>query len=168
MTPGAKTVTVISPQEQGWLLASFDAATKAQHVYPAIAACEAALESSWGQSVLAVKAFNLFGMKQCVHPEYGTLNLPTRECLDHAWVTVEASWVEFPDLADCFIDRMATLTRLAPHYAHYAAALAAKDAVTYITQVSLSWSTDPDRATKVLSIYHAHAALLTPPPVAAP
>jgi hypothetical protein len=82
-------------------------------------------------------------------------------------VTVESAWVVFPDLPTCFADRMATLKRLAPHYSHYAAALAAKTPEDYISQVSLSWSTDPQRAAKVLSIYHAHAALLTPPPVAA-
>jgi flagellum-specific peptidoglycan hydrolase FlgJ len=158
---------MISAQEQGWLLITYEAAIKSGHIYPAMAACEAALESDWGRSVLAVKALNVFGCKQHVHPEYGTLNLPTREFLDHAWVTVEAAWIEFPDLATCFTDRMATLTRLAPHYPHYAAALAAKDPVTYINQVSMSWSTDPQRATKVLSIYHAHAALLTPPTAAA-
>jgi len=147
---------MISPQEQGWLLATYDAAVKAQHVWPAMAACEAALESSWGQSVLAVKALNLFGMKQSVHSEYGTMNLPTREFLDHAWVTVEAHWVEFPDLATCFADRMATLKRLAPHYPHYAAALAAKTAEEYINQVSQSWSTDPQRGENVLRIYRAH------------
>ena len=117
---------MLSPQEQGWFLSTFAAATKAGHIFAPIAACEAALKSSWGQSVLAVKALNLFGMKQCVHPIYGTLNLPTREFLDHTWVTVEAHLVEFPDLATCFTDRMATLTRLAPHYPHYAAALSAK------------------------------------------
>jgi flagellum-specific peptidoglycan hydrolase FlgJ len=128
-----------------------------------MAACEAALESAhvtpqgsiYGASQLAQQANNLFGMKQHSHPVYGTLNLPTKEFLHQQWVTVNADWVKYPDWATCFVDRMATLTRLAPAYPHYAAALAATDPVTYVTEVSRSWSTDPNRGHTVISIYNS-------------
>ena len=45
------------------------AAHTAGHIFPAYAACEAALESTWGQSRLARQANNLFGQKQSAEPE---------------------------------------------------------------------------------------------------
>jgi flagellum-specific peptidoglycan hydrolase FlgJ len=132
-------------------------AVKANHPFPQMTACEAALESSWGHSELARDANNLFGMKQHSHPICGTMTLPTREwegsAVDGHWVTVSANWVKYSDWRACFCDRLATLERLANKYPHYAAALKATDAKTYIDEVSKSWSTDPDRAKKVFSIY---------------
>lgn len=119
-----------------------------------MAACEAALESGYGASGLATQANNLFGTKQHVHPIFGTLSLPTREFLHSQWVTVGAFWVKYPDRATCFADRMNTLRSLSHAYPHYAAALAATDPITYITEVSKTWSTDPQRAAKVIAIYN--------------
>jgi flagellum-specific peptidoglycan hydrolase FlgJ len=132
-------------------------AIKATHPFASMAACEAALESSWGNSELAREAFNLFGMKQHAHAIYGTLNLPTREFEKGEWIETTAHWVKYPDWRSCFADRLATLQRLSNAYPHYKAALAAPDSETYITEVSKTWSTDPDRARKVLSIYQEYA-----------
>jgi flagellum-specific peptidoglycan hydrolase FlgJ len=125
----------------------------ARHPFPKMAACEAALESAWGNSALARDANNLFGMKQHAHAVYGTMNLPTREFEKGAWIQTVASWVKYPDWASCFADRLATLQRLANAFPHYKAALAAIDAESFVTEVSKTWSTDPQRAQKVLSIY---------------
>ncbi len=133
-------------------------AEKASHPFPKMAAAEAALESSWGNSVLAREENNLFGMKQHAHPVYGTMTLPTREFEKGQWITVSANWVNYPDWASCFADRLATLQRLANAFPHYAAALAAPDAATYIAEVSKTWSTDPNRGAKVLSIYQEYTA----------
>ncbi len=133
-------------------------AIKANHPFPRMAACEAALESGWGASSLARNDNNLFGMKQHVHPCGDTVNLPTREFLGGEWKQCIASWAKYPDWRGCFCDRLATLERLAPKLPHYAAALKAPDAQTYITEVSKTWSTDPDRAKKVLSIYQEYLA----------
>lgn len=118
-----------------------------------MAACEAALESAWGNSELAVQDNNLFGMKQHQHPIYGTAALPTREYLSGEWKVVNALWIHYPGWATCFADRMITLTRLAPQLPHYAAALKATNAEAYIVEVSKSWATDPARASKVSAIY---------------
>ena len=139
-------------------------AVKANHLFAQMAACEAALESDYGASELARDAFNLFGMKQHSHPIYGTMNLPTREWengpdghpIDGRWIAVTAHWVKYPDWRSCFADRLATLQRLSNAYPHYAAALRAPDARTYVTEVSKSWSTDPNRASKVLGIYEEY------------
>ena len=128
-------------------------AIKANHPFPRMAACEAALESNWGNSELARAGNNLFGMKQHAHAVYGTMNLPTREFVASEWKQVLAAWVAYPDWRACFADRLATLERLSNAFPHYAAALRAPDAQTYIAEVSKTWSTDPNRGAKVLAIY---------------
>lgn len=135
-----------------------DQATKANHPFPRMAACEAALESSWGNSELAREGNNLFGMKQHSHPIYGTLTLPTKEFLGGNWISVNANWLQYPDWQACFADRLATLQRLSNAYPHYKAAIEATDETTFITEVSKTWSTDPRRAEKVLSIYQEYVA----------
>lgn len=128
-------------------------ATQAQHVWPEFAACEAALESNFGASLLAVQDNNLFGMKQHKHHVYGDHILPTNEFLNGEWITVDADFVHYPSWRECFQDRMATLLRLAAVYPHYARALDARDGETYVREVSETWSTDPKRGEKVLAIY---------------
>jgi flagellum-specific peptidoglycan hydrolase FlgJ len=135
-------------------------AVKANHVFPQMAACEAALESTWGHSELAREANNLFGMKQHAHPIFGTMTLPTHEVLDGKWVPVSATWVKYPDWRACFADRLATLERLSNAYPHYKAALNAKDARSYIVEVSATWSTDQMRALKVQGVYEEYLAQL--------
>jgi flagellum-specific peptidoglycan hydrolase FlgJ len=96
------------------------------------------------------------------------MTLPTREWIGKekdtqdgnpdGWIQVTASWVKYPDWRACFADRLATLERLSNVLPHYKAALEAPDAQTYITEVSKTWSTDPRRAEKVLSIYQEYVA----------
>lgn len=146
-----------SPQ-LNFLAAAASAATVASHPFPEMAACEAALESNYGNSALVREANNLFGMKQHAHPIYGTMNLPTHEFENGEWIQTVSQWVVYPDWASCFADRLATLQRLSNAFPHYKAALDAPDATTYITEVSKTWSTDPGRAEKVLSIYQEYLA----------
>jgi flagellum-specific peptidoglycan hydrolase FlgJ len=154
------------------------AARAAGHIFPDYAACEAALESTWGQSRLAREANNLFGQKQSVEAASGiaaagVLTMPTREFLHGRWVTVTAHWACFGDQAACFRARMALLRRLEHSYPAYARALAATTGEAFIEEVSRAWSTDPQRAQKVLAIYRQHSAsflplvTLTAPPKAA-
>jgi flagellum-specific peptidoglycan hydrolase FlgJ len=143
-----------------FLLKAAAAARAAGHLFPDFAACEAALESGWGLSHLAIEANNLFGQKQAHPPLPGTetLSLPTREFLHGAWVVVQAAWVKFPSWESCFLERMALLRSLADAWPNYRAALAAKTGEQFVTEVSRSWSTDPARAGKVLAVYDDHRA----------
>ncbi len=138
-------------------------AEQAGHIFPDMAACEAALESRYGTSQLAISANNLFGMKQHLTKRadntYDFVTMPTKEYIDGEWKIVAANFCKYPDQAACFTDRMNTLKYLAPHYPHYAAALLAKDAIEYVNAVSLSWSTDPRRAAKVIAICESHRDL---------
>jgi len=123
-----------------------------------MAACEAALESSYGRSDLAVRYKNLFGMKQHRHPVYDTVSLPTREYIDGKWEETTGEFISYPDWQDCFADRLATLVRLASVYPNYRMALQASTPEDYVIHVSATWSTDPNRANKVLSIYKEYEA----------
>ena len=161
-------------QQLDFLAKASAAAKQSGHIFPNVAACEAALESAYGRSGLAISDNNLFGMKQHRHPIYGTHVLPTKEFVGKdkdtqdgvcdGWIVVQANWVHYPGWSTCFFDRMATLTRLAPAkgFEHYAAALAAKDPETYAREVSAKWSTDPKRADKVLEIYRGWCATAPP------
>ena len=142
-----------------FLLRAAAAARAAGHIYPEYAACEAALESAWGRSRLAVEANNLFGQKQSHPPLAGTetLAMPTQEDLHGHWTTVLANWVKFSGWAQCFEARMDCLRQLSGQYAHYRAALAAGSGDVFVQEVSRTWSTDPERAAKVLEIYRIHA-----------
>ncbi len=144
----------MTPQE--FLEKAATAARAAGHIFPEYAACEAALESSWGKSMLAQQANNLFGQKQTHPPAGASLEIPTREFLQGSWVMVPARWMMFANWQDCFAERMRELHRLGAEYPHYHAALAALTGEAFVEEVSKSWSTDPERAQKVLSVFREH------------
>ena len=85
-----------------------------------------------------------------------SLEIPTREFLHGSWVMVPAKWVVFAGWQECFAERMAELRRLGAAYPHYRAALAALTGEVFVEEVSRSWSTDPERAQKVLSVFREH------------
>ena len=143
----------MSGLQEEFLHKAWTAAVAARHIFPKYAACEAALESGWGMSKLAAEANNLFGQKEAHTTQAESISLPTREYLRGAWITVQANWLKFPDWCACFKERMELLRELSVAYPHYAAALSAKTGEEFVTEVSKSWSTDPARAGKVLSIY---------------
>jgi flagellum-specific peptidoglycan hydrolase FlgJ len=151
-------MTINITEKRAFLDKASEAAYQAHVPFNVMWACEAALESNFGTSGLAVKDNNLFGMKQHSHPVYGTHNLPTKEFIGGAWITVTAAWVSYPDWTACFQDRLDTLKRLAPAagFEHYRDALNATDCVTFVKCVSAKWSTDPHRADKVIAIYDAY------------
>jgi flagellum-specific peptidoglycan hydrolase FlgJ len=134
------------------------AARLANHVWPEYAACEAALETAWGTSQLYIRGNNIFGEKQHVDPVFLTLKLPTREMQAGQWVTVQADFIWFPSANESFVMRMKTLRRLG--YPEYANALAASTGEEFVTEVSKRWSTDLERAAKVLAIHSAHKDVL--------
>lgn len=128
-------------------------ATISGHIWPVMAACEAALETRFGKSQLAIQGNNLFGMKQHKIPIFETISIPTREYIDGKYTQVSADWIKYPTIGDCIVDRMNTLKRL-PMY--YGPALSATNPIDYVTEVSKAWSSDPKRASSVISIYEQY------------
>lgn len=142
-------------------------ARASEHVWPEMAACEACLETAWLTSELGREYRNLFGQKCPMLNGYpsnpvGTLKvtLPTKEWDGKQFVAVRAAFLWFLSYADAFTHRMALLQGAALRYRSYAAALHAETAEDYVAQVSKAWSTDPERAAKVLEIYRAHSDAL--------
>jgi flagellum-specific peptidoglycan hydrolase FlgJ len=145
----------VTPQQISWVFTTASAAYSSNHIYPRMAACEAAVESGYGTSQLFRLANNVFGLKQCKHPTYPTLSLPTKEYENGGWIVCSADWVEYPSLMACFKDRMATLMRLRSIFPEYQKALTSPTPEEYVTAVSSRWSTDPLRAAKCIEIFHA-------------
>lgn len=148
-----------SPEQLQALRTAHAAAKAAGVLWPQAQACEVMVETSWGTSELFLQDNNAFGMKQHVHPIFATAVLPTKEFLNGIWKTIDAPFVKYPTLADCFADRMNTLRTLAPSYPHYAAALVSTNPEDFLTQVSLTWSTGPTRGHQCIAILHAHQDL---------
>ena len=157
-----------TPPQDSFLRQATAAARAAGHIFPDYAACEAALESNWGQSRLAREANNLFGQKASAQEQgmgeqgIGTLALPTQEFLHGRWVTVIAHWARFVDQTACFRARMTLLRRLEHSYPAYARALVATTGEAFVQEVSRAWSTDPERAAKVLAIHRQHSSSFLP------
>ena len=140
--------------KEAFIVKAVPAAVASGHIWPLFAVCEAALESAWGESTLAREALNLFGQKQGGSTEgYATIELPTHEFLNGAWVTVHATWPKFPSWEASFRARMELLNRLP---ALYGVALGAATGDEFVREVSKHWATDPQRADNVLAIYRAN------------
>lgn len=141
------------------------AAQQGGHLFPDWAACEAAIESAWGQSQLAREANNLFGQKAPRFPppgwSYPSIDLPTHEWEHGELVEIRSvAWPKFPDWPTSFRERMELLRRLSVQFSNYAMALEATDGETFVRRVSGTWSTDPRRAATVAAIHRDHESLL--------
>jgi len=153
---------MLTEAQTDFLSGAVQAARAAQHIFPEAAACEAAVETSWGTSKLYRDGNNVFGQKVPLHPNpaYGVLLMSTQEFINNNWTTLQASFVRYPTVADSFKDRMATLVRLAPSFVHYRNALGAPSPSVFLFEVSKTWATDPDRAKKCILILHNHMDIL--------
>jgi flagellum-specific peptidoglycan hydrolase FlgJ len=138
------------------LKAFADAARVAKHIFPEMAACEAVIETGWGTSTLYLRYRNIFGQKQSHSPIFTSVRMPTTEYENGKPRGMRADFVVFPTAMEAFEARMALLTRLATNYPNYNSALHAADPEEFVTMVSRSWSTDPDRAKNCIAIYRAH------------
>jgi flagellum-specific peptidoglycan hydrolase FlgJ len=151
-------ITVGEMTKTDFLTKAKQAAMNIGHPWPGYVAAECALESRYGDSLLAREANNLLGMK--IHHATlpgDILELPTREWVNGSWLTVTAHWMKYPDWEACLRDRWATLQRM-PQY--YLDAVNATTGEQFVREVSRHWSTDPHRADKVLEIYAEHADVL--------
>lgn len=138
---------------EDFLVKAVQAAKDAGHIWPEYAACEAALESGWGNSQLARECNNLFGQKSGhTSGQYPQKSIPTHEWSDGHLVPARASWPVFPDWKTSFMERMGLLNSLSV----YQDAISATTGKDFVVKVSAHWATDPDRAAKVLNIYSHH------------
>ena len=114
---------------------------------------EAALESGWGESLLARQGMNLFGVKADPAWHGDVLTLNTREFLHGTWVVVPARWRKYADWQACMDDHAAFLhqnRRYAPCFACTTGDAFAK------AVAQAGYATDPDYAAKLVSIIDAY------------
>ncbi|GKQ43162.1 hypothetical protein RD055328_10850 [Companilactobacillus sp. RD055328] len=77
--------SVSSGAVEGW---------KKYKVLPSVTIAQAIVESAWGQSGLAVKAHNLFGIKGRYNGQY--VVMPTQEYINGEWITINAEFRKYP------------------------------------------------------------------------
>ena len=115
---------------------------------------EAALESGWGESELAQRGKNLFGVK--VYPEWdgATMALPTTEYVEGKRVTVQAQWCVYITWEDSILDH----ARFLFPQPRYREALRVRSDVRKFAQAvqDAGYATDPNYASKIISISNAH------------
>jgi hypothetical protein len=162
-------------------------AKTSDHPFPGYAAAEAFLESASyssvnGQSGLAYRDKDVFGLKQ---PGWWTGQvdeIQTREVLHGVSVMVSAKWPVFESYADCFSARIRVLKSLPNYYSEALEATTGEDFVrlvsaSWVKQGTLNdtishpvvtfpsgswqfntsrWSTDPKRSLSVIQTYNAH------------
>jgi lysozyme len=144
-----------SQQQLAWLASMVPAAEASMATYgvPAsVTLAQCILESAWGQSSLAVKANNFFGIKSEGDGHY--MSFPTHEYESGRLEEVEADFEAYPDPRSCFVDH----ARLLAEAPRYAPAMAVKnDAAAFCAQLqACGYSTSPTYAEMLQTIIHCY------------
>jgi len=115
---------------------------------------EAALESGWGTSLLAVQGKNLFGVKADLSWHGPTIDMRTREFEAGVWTIVIARWRSYASWADCISDHAAFL-RSNPRYS---SCFQTKSGAEFAARVAAAgYATDPTYADKLQDIIRYHS-----------
>jgi flagellum-specific peptidoglycan hydrolase FlgJ len=148
-----------------WLQGMVSAARITMHEYgvPAsVTLAQCILESSWGQSQLARRANNYFGVKALQGKDY--MEFTTREVVQGRSVLEQAAFARYPSPFESFEAHgklLATLPRYSP------AMLVRADPVRFCEQLFLcGYSTDshyPERLTELIDMYQLRQYDITPP-----
>lgn len=147
-----------------WLKDVYDEAVAARMAYPelrfnpVIAAAQAALESNWGRSQLAVRANNIKGMKVSRDWQGKRIQLPTREQRpDGTIYETVADWKVYPSVQEAFRDYGALIERVYPQSAAVAEVPLAF--LEGLTSGALKYATDLQYTSKVWSIVEQYGML---------
>lgn len=120
-----------------------------------VSLAQAALESRWGNSAIARKAKNLFGIKADRGWTGAIMAMRTGEYLKGQYVMVPAKWRAYPSWEGSFVDHADFLY----NNIRYQRALAVADnaqAFALMLQ-TCGYSTDPKYAVKLLNIINGHS-----------
>ena len=123
------------------------AAQRAYGVPAAVTIAQAIAESGWGQSTLAVHDHNLFGIKG-IGPA-GSAFYPTQQFKNGQWVTINALFRVYHDIAQSIEDH----SRLLATSRYYTAAMAARQAPDSFAQALTGvYATDPNYGSNLVSL----------------
>ena len=135
----------------------------------AVTIAQAIDESGWGQSVLAIRDHNLFGIKGT--GPAGTDMQPTREYENGQWVTLTAPFRVYHNVAESIADHSQLLATGAS-YQHAMADRHLPDA--FATDLTGVYATDPQYGANLIAImrlynlYRYNASAAAAPQAAAP
>jgi flagellum-specific peptidoglycan hydrolase FlgJ len=162
--------------QQGFISAVAPGAMAAQARYgipAAVTIAQAIDESGWGQSELAVRDHNLFGIKGS--GPAGTDAMPTQEFLNGGWETTTGYFRVYHNMAESIADH-SQLLATTPSYQRAMADRAVPDA--FANDLTGVYATDPDYGSTLISLMQLYdlyryddlpaAATVTSPAVAAP
>ena len=113
----------------------------------AVTIAQAIDESGWGQSALAIRDHNLFGIKGT--GPAGSDALPTREYENGQWVTVTAQFRVYHNVAESIADH-SELLATGPSYQHAMANRHIPDA--FATNLTGVYATDPQYGSTLITI----------------
>lgn len=122
------------------------------NILPSITLAQAALESDFGQSTLASKYHNLFGVK--AYGNVPTVSLDTQEFENNQWITIKGSFRVYDNYQASVEGHSKLFTQGTDWNPNqYASVLAAKDYVTAAKAVQSSgYATDPAYADKLIEM----------------
>jgi flagellar protein FlgJ len=122
---------------------------KAAGIPHAFTLAQGALESDWGNSLLAIKGFNLFGVKADAFWHGESLSLWTKEYINGKEVTVQSRWRKYASWGECMLDH-AKFLHTNPLYKH---AFETTDPIEFAQQVAAAgYATDPKYAEKLIAV----------------
>jgi flagellum-specific peptidoglycan hydrolase FlgJ len=136
--------------QQAFISAIAPGAMAAQSRYgvpAAVTIAQAIDESGWGQSALAIRDHNLFGIKGT--GPAGSDALPTREYENGQWVTVTAQFRVYHNVAESIADHSELLST-GPSYQHAMANRHVPDA--FATNLTGVYATDPQYGSTLITI----------------
>ena len=136
---------------------AYAAAKLAQHIWPDYAACEAALDSQYGETPQAIHASNLFNFRAPAKLPHGIrlIAIESQVKLPNGQETnLAKDFILFASQQDCFAYRMGQLKSTTMFYL----ALRAKTGADYLSEMA-KLSADPQRAEKVAAIHTQYASV---------
>ena len=142
--------------QAAWLaeVAKAAQAVAAQSGVPAsFTVAQAALESRWGQSGLALRGNNLFGIKADTSWSGNTILLATREVVGGRDITINAKFRAYPDFAASILDHAKFF-----HANHrYAGCFPATSGEAFARSVARAgYATDPHYADSLIAVIRTH------------
>jgi flagellum-specific peptidoglycan hydrolase FlgJ len=149
-TAAQETATPGTRAQQDFINLIAPGATAAQHRYgvPAsVTIAQAIEESAWGGSSLAADDHNLFGIKGT--GPAGSVSLPTSEYLNGQWVTTDAAFRVYHNVAESISDH-AELLATSGYYTRAMADRAIPDA--FANDLTGVYATDPDYGANLIAL----------------
>lgn len=125
-------------------------------VLASISIAQAALESNWGQSQLAAKYNNFFGVKAVGNTP--SVTLETQEYVDGQWVTIHAAFRHYATWQESMVDHAQLLAHgTTDNPQRYQAVITAQNYQNAAhALVSGGYATDPSYATKIIEMIETY------------